>query len=896
MNVCSFFILYFYVDLLKHEQASVQMFHCMRKKNGLDKMMKDYELNLKKDIIFIEELIQGRKTSESPWTAKGRPEDKSFLYEIVANKLNGIDVDKWDYLSRDCHYLGIPNGFDHQRLLKSARVCEVDGRNHICFRDKVADNIYGMFHTRYTLHRQALQHKIGYIIDVKIKEALVKANDKLSPDHKISDAIDDILEYTKLTDHIFDQILNQSDSNPDLAEARSILEDVVNRRLPKFVGEARLKEKDLKEELQKQWREIITDNKYVNAEEFDIYVLDMGFGEVGKEPIDNVHFYSKNEPNKAFKLEKYQVSSLKPKRFHEYLVRVYYKKTDGSYQKIQQKAEKRFHEWCENNEFIDSEEDESVGVPSQNNQSSDKIFNDPIHGQIELHPLLVKIIDTPQFQRLRHIKQRGGAYLVYPGATHTRFEHSLGMAYLAGRMIKVLQEDQPNAVEKINQDLIDEKDVLCVQIAALCYNLGHGPFSHLYEKLHREALKREAEACSSSGDGQQQAQSEEFRSEMWKVASFWMFLDIVEKNDELKQKLNEKDLRFIKELIEGVDTADPEWPATGRSENKAFLYEIVINKWNGIDVHRWDYFARDCHHLGIPNSFDHQRLLESARVCKVNGRNHICFRDKVADNVYDMFRTQYTLYSQAYQHKIGNISQKKIIDALLEARDKLPKISPIAVSKLQDDIERKIRRITGVSSHTHEDDENSTELNREMREFTKLTDHIFEEILYSSDAGLEGARKKLEDVVKRRLPKCVGETRLIKRDNLDHKKALNQTLQNMWNKAVDEWNKLHPAVFLDKKDFSTEVIQLDCTHSTGKNPIDNVYFYRKWNLTEAFKIKKYEVSSLLPEEFTEYVGRVYYTKNSVEEEMDAKECFKWWCLGKCVIELYDQHAFKGTKC
>ncbi|KTG36134.1 hypothetical protein cypCar_00036162, partial [Cyprinus carpio] len=192
---------------------------------------------------------------------------------------------------------------------------------------QVADNIYGMFHTRYTLHRQALQHKIGYIIDVKIKESLVKANDKLSPDRKISDAIDDILEYTKLTDHIFDQILNQSDSNPDLAEARSILDDVVKRRLPKFVGEARLNEDKLKEklkdrlkdqsdkasriklyqeELQKQWREIITDNKHLNAEEFDIYVLDMGFGEVGKEPIDNVHFYSKNEPNKAFKLEKYQ--------------------------------------------------------------------------------------------------------------------------------------------------------------------------------------------------------------------------------------------------------------------------------------------------------------------------------------------------------------------------------------------------------------------------------------------------------------------------------------------------------------------------------------------------------------------------------------------------------------
>ncbi|KAL0151865.1 hypothetical protein M9458_052866, partial [Cirrhinus mrigala] len=147
------------------------------------------------------------------------------------------------------------------------------------------------------------------------------------------------------------------------------------------------------------------------------------------------------------------------------------------------------------------------------------IFNDPIHGQIELHPLLVKIIDTPQFQRLRHIKQLGGAYLVYPGATHTRFEHSIGAAYLAGRLAKVLQEKQQKEFEKKKEEFekekeefetkqnefekkkksekkqedfkklqrefknkqevfekkereqIDENDILCVQIAALCYNL-----------------------------------------------------------------------------------------------------------------------------------------------------------------------------------------------------------------------------------------------------------------------------------------------------------------------------------------------------------------------------------------------------------------------------------------
>ncbi|KAK9981743.1 hypothetical protein ABG768_001267, partial [Culter alburnus] len=229
-----------------HEDASLHMFHCMRKKNGLDKEMAQYGLNLGEDINFIEEIIKGCKTSDKQWSMKGRTEDKSFLYEIVANKLNGVDVDKWDYFARDCHYLGIPNGFDYQRLLKSARVCMVDGRNHICFRDKVADDVYGMFHTRYTLHRQALQHKIGYIIDVKIKDALILADDKLKPGCKISDAIHDMLEYTKLTDHIFDQILHQSDSNTDLAEAKGILNDILNRRLPKFVGEARLKEEHIR--------------------------------------------------------------------------------------------------------------------------------------------------------------------------------------------------------------------------------------------------------------------------------------------------------------------------------------------------------------------------------------------------------------------------------------------------------------------------------------------------------------------------------------------------------------------------------------------------------------------------------------------------------------------------
>lgn len=63
---------------------------------------------------------------------------------------------------------------------------------------------------------------------------------------------------------------------------------------------------------------------------------------------------------------------------------------------------------------------------NNNNSVFFQVFNDPIHGHIELHPLLIKIIDTPQFQRLRNIKQLGGTYFVFPGASHNRFEHSIG--------------------------------------------------------------------------------------------------------------------------------------------------------------------------------------------------------------------------------------------------------------------------------------------------------------------------------------------------------------------------------------------------------------------------------------------------------------------------------------
>ncbi|CAG5133782.1 unnamed protein product, partial [Candidula unifasciata] len=263
-----------------------------------------------------------------------------------------------------------------------------------------------------------------------------------------------------------------------------------------------------------------------------------------------------------------------------------------------------------------------------------KIFNDPIHGSIKLNPICLAVIDTPQFQRLRYIKQTGLCYFIYPGAAHNRFEHSLGVCYLAGEFIRTLKTNQPELG-------IDEKDVFCLELAGLCHDLGHGPFSHVFDAKFIPQVRKTP----------------------WKheTASSDMFEYLVQVHGLMKEGgifrkfgLSETDMDFIKELMAGPSNrGNAEWPYRGREKAKAYLYEIVANKRNCIDVDKWDYIARDCHQLGIKNNFDYTRFIKFARVIEVNGEMQICIRDKELVNLYNMFSTRYVLHKNAYQHKVN---------------------------------------------------------------------------------------------------------------------------------------------------------------------------------------------------------------------------------------------------
>ncbi|CAG8748762.1 11831_t:CDS:2, partial [Racocetra persica] len=229
-----------------------------------------------------------------------------------------------------------------------------------------------------------------------------------------------------------------------------------------------------------------------------------------------------------------------------------------------------------------------------------KSINDPIHGYMQFEKWAIKFIDTPHFQRLRDIKQLGTAFYVFPGATHSRFEHSLGTAHLAYTLTKKLQEQlrnekrqQRNEAKKrlrlsgsdndryenyddgSENDENDLRNLKCVTLAALCHDLGHGPYSYLF---YRDLI------------------GNRLKDENWdpKDGSIMMFEDIIKNLIKLESiELKKEDGEFIKALIKGETTL-----LDKSNKRPEYLFDIVNNKRNSIDVDKFDYLARDCYYSG----------------------------------------------------------------------------------------------------------------------------------------------------------------------------------------------------------------------------------------------------------------------------------------------------------
>ncbi|KAI6027108.1 hypothetical protein EDC04DRAFT_2718583 [Pisolithus marmoratus] len=195
----------------KHEDASEMMF---------DDLVETYRPEITpEEVIIVKALIAGDKTRSSLGT------EKPYLFEIVANARNGLDVDKFDYIARDCHAVGDRGNLSISRLISSARVID----NKICYDIKDANQIYEVYYTRFSLHKRVYNHKTTKAIEFMVLDALLAAEPYL----KIASLVDKPDKYVFLTDNLLNKI--EESTEKELEPARAIIERINTRDLYRLV-------------------------------------------------------------------------------------------------------------------------------------------------------------------------------------------------------------------------------------------------------------------------------------------------------------------------------------------------------------------------------------------------------------------------------------------------------------------------------------------------------------------------------------------------------------------------------------------------------------------------------------------------------------------------------------
>lgn len=258
-----------------------------------------------------------------------------------------------------------------------------------------------------------------------------------------------------------------------------------------------------------------------------------------------------------------------------------------------------------------------------------KIVRDPIHGDIKITGCLIDLIETPEVQRLHNIKQLGFAHLVFPGAHHTRFEHSLGCSMIASQIADIL------ALKGTEKKLLT--------CAAQLHDIGHGPFSHTLESIllqrfgvdHVDLTEKLILGDYAIFDGKEQ----QFLS----ASSVHEILD--------KHQVDKKEIVKI---------------IRGSVSKHAYLGQLLNST---IDVDQLDYLMRDAYYTGVAyGMIDLQRLLRTIMIYKGN----LTMMRKGVNVVENILMARALMYSSVYFHKTVRIPELMLSKALEEIPDAEP--------------------------------------------------------------------------------------------------------------------------------------------------------------------------------------------------------------------------------
>ncbi len=336
-----------------------------------------------------------------------------------------------------------------------------------------------------------------------------------------------------------------------------------------------------------------------------------------------------------------------------------------------------------------------------------KVSRDPIYSEIFMSPLERVIIDTKPVQRLRFLSQLTGAVMVYPGASHTRFAHSLGVMHVSGMYS-----------DHLFQGDLSKKRIL--RLAGLLHDIGHGPFSHQFDDVVYPL------AGIKGGH-------DEYREKI--------LLDLMPRHvkmafDNLREDEKDEvleDLRItvgdFKNIEEGLKKLFEKVVEVFKGEDKGTVEFNIVQGPLGAD--RIDFILRDSYSSGTRTfgTGAPDRIIRNSLIVKKDGKELLCYRNKAMDDIYTALFGRFMMYKNVYFHKTSRAADLMIQEILRLS------FAPLNLLERVSDLE----------------------------EFIELNDMtIFEEIKYlhrngSEDENLKKAHETLQRLLRRDLWKVVME-------------------------------------------------------------------------------------------------------------------------------------------
>ena len=248
-----------------------------------------------------------------------------------------------------------------------------------------------------------------------------------------------------------------------------------------------------------------------------------------------------------------------------------------------------------------------------------KVLKDPVHSYIHIHyEVIWNCLDSKEFQRLRRIRQLGGDFQVYPTAEHSRFSHSLGVYEIVRRMV--------TEVKTLCAELTEYEKV-CVMLAGLLHDVGHGPFSHAFEHVTNHS-------------------HEEYT------------VKIILGNTELNSILRAVSKKMPEDIVAIIQ----------HTHENDILNQIVSGQ---LDADRMDYLLRDSYFTATSyGQFDLERILRTMRVRKTSeGRKVIVVKHTGIHSVEDYIMARYQMYWQVYYHPVARSYEAVFIQLFNRLKD-----------------------------------------------------------------------------------------------------------------------------------------------------------------------------------------------------------------------------------